>query len=615
MSTFKLFILFTGISTLGIAYKFDLIHRFGSDVPFWDPWGAEAAVTILPFLENRIDYLGTFWAAHCEHHVGLTRFWSLLITLINGQWDNKVICSINAIFSSLILGLFLVLYRKHLKGIGCIAFATTCIIINTNPLSWENTLGCFQIQFLFSLLGCLLYILLGIQSNKPFTQIICFVVGLINLNTMASCLFAPLAVISTHLLLMIRDNEYKKRLTLAMIHLPMVVISLSVLNYVPGHEILKAQSLSKVLTAFVSICSTPIFPTINIFYLNLICAVIINLPFIIFTYHFFKENIPNDIYARYNFSFGIFLYGSYLATTYSRNLNFDSSRYCDNFYLIILLNSISIILLLYNRIKFNNSNFIWAFWHILVISFHAFTFYNSAPKSLIKKWEIHQKHLYLLSNEIINLDQFNDIPLSELPYIDHHTLSNLISNPKMAEYLPSSIRKEQSIDISNFSKTNNSDILNSIKSSGFYRNINLIDFNSTNFIANLAIGPRKSNRLYRIHYTGTSDLQGSDIKLFSNDEISQELPPKQLIPYQWRQAHFIFPEGNSTLKIGLAEHLSEDSWIAFSNPVEVTNLSWLLRQIRKNSVYIFLFLSFPMITYVSLSFLFKQYKIKIIRLE
>lgn len=615
MSTYKLFILFTGISSLGIAYKFDLIQIFGSDVPFWDPWGAEAAVTILPFLENRIDYLGTFWAAHCEHHVGLTRFWSLLITLINGQWDNKVICSINAIFSSLILGLFLVLYRNHLKGIGCIVFVTTCIIINTNSLSWENTLGCFQIQFSFSLLGCLLYILLGIQSNKPFTQIICFIVGLINLNTMASCLFAPLAVISTHLLLMLRDNKYKKRLTSAIIHLPMLVISLSVLNYVPGHEILKAQSLSKVFTAFISICSTPIFPTIKTFYLNLICAVIVNLPFVIFLYHFFKKNIPNALHARFNFSFGIFLYGACLATSYSRNLNFDSSRYFDNFYLIILLNSISIILILFNKIKFKNSNFIWAFWHILVISFHAFTFYKSAPKGLIEKWEIHQKHLYLLSNDIINSNQFNDIPLSELPYIDHYTLSNLISNSKMAEYLPSSIRKEQHIDISNFSKTNNSDILKNLKSSGFYKNFNLIDLNSTNLVGSLATGPRNSNSFYRIQYTGTSDLQGSEIKLFSNDEILQELPPKKLIPYQWRQAHFIFPEGNSTLKIGLAEHLTEDSWIAFSNPVEVTKLSWLLRQIRKNSVFIFLFLSFPMITYVSLSLLFKQYKIKIIRLE
>lgn len=614
MSTFKLFILFTGISSLGIAYKFDLIQIFGSDVPFWDPWGAEAAVTILPFLENRIDYLGTFWAAHCEHHVGLTRFWSLLITLINGQWDNKVICSINAIFSSLILGLFLVLYRNHLKGIGCIVFVTTCIIINTNSLSWENTLGCFQIQFSFSLLGCLLYILLGIQSNKPFSQIICFIVGLINLNTMASCLFAPLAVISTQLLLMIRDNEYKKRLTSAIIHLPMVVISLSVLNYVPGHEFLKAQSFSKVLTAFVSICSTPIFPTIKIFYLNLICAVIVNLPFIIFTYHFFKKNISNTLHVRFNFCFGIFLYGSYLATSYSRNLNFDSSRYFDNFYLIILLNSISFILILFYKIKFRNSNLIWAFWHILIISFHTFTFYNSAPKSLIKKWENHQKHLYLFSNDIISLNQFNDIPLSELPYIDHHTLSNLITNSKMAEYLPSSIRKEQHIEISNFSKTNNPDIIKNLKSSGFYRNFNLIDLNSTSFAGSFASGPRSSNCFYRIHYTGTSNLQGSDIKLFSNDEILQELPAKQLIPFEWRQAHFIFPEGNSTLKIGLTEPISEDSWIAFSNPVEVTKLSWFLRQIRKNSVFIFLFVSLPSLSYILLSSFFKHYKIKIIRL-
>lgn len=615
MNISRSIILFLGLTSLGIAFKFDLIQTFGSDVAFWDPWGAEAAVTILPYLEKRIDYFGTFWAAHCEHHVGLTRFWSLLITLINGQWDNKVTCSINAIFSSLILGFFLFLYRNHLKGISCILFVTTCIIINTNSLSWENTLGCFQIQFSFSLLGCLVYIFLGIQNNRPFTQIVCFILGLINLNTMASCLFAPLTVISTHLLLMIRDKEYKKRLKLCAIHIPMLLIGLSIVNYVPGHEPLKAQSFYSFIFAFINICSTPIFPIIKISYINLLCAIFVNFPFILFVYYFFREKISTSLPVTFTIAFGIFLYVSFLATSYSRNLNFDSSRYFDNFYLIILLNSMAVILILNHKIRFKSQSSICSIWYIIIISFHATTFYKSAPQSLIEKWSLHQKNLYLLSNEIISLDQFNDIPLSDLPYIDHHTLSNLITNSRMADYLPSSIRKEQPVSILNKSKKNNSVTFKNIKQSGFFRNFSFIDENSTHIVGKVETDLRNSDSFYRINYTGSSSLNGSIIKLFSNGRVIQSLPSKEFHPYQWRQAHLVFPKGNSELEIGLTKQISGDSWVAFSNPVKVTGLSWLLRQIRKNSLFIFLFISLPMISYVSLSSFFKHYKIKIIKLE
>lgn len=274
----------------------------------------------------------------------------------------------------------------------------------------------------------------------------------------------------------------------------------------------------------------------------------------------------------------------------------------------------AMILILNHKIRFKSQSSICSIWYIIIISFHAITFYKSAPKSLTEKWALHQKNLYLLSNEIISLDQFNDIPLSDLPYIDHHTLSNLISNTKMADYLPSSIRREQPTDMSNFSETNNSDILNNLTSSGFYRNFNLLDSNSTSFVGSLVTEDR-NNCFNRINYTGSADLQGSDIKLFSDGKIIQELPSKSLSPFHWKQAHFIFPEGNSKIEIGLTKQLRGDSWVAFSNPVEVTKLSWLLRQIRKNSLFIFLFISLPTISYVLLSSFFKHYKIKIIRLE
>ena len=592
MNINKAIILFLGLTSLGVAFKFNIIQKYGSDVAYMDPWGAEAEITILPYLEERLDYISTFWAAHCEHHVGLTRFWSLLITLINGQWDNKVICSINAVFSSSIIGLFLIVYNMHLKSTNCILFVISCIIINTNPISWENTLGCFQIQFSFSLVSCILYIFLGTQSDKLYKQIICFLVGLISLNSMASCVFAPLAVILTQIIIMIKDKEYKKRLKLSAIHIPMLLIGLSVVNYVPGHEPLKAESFYSFIFAFINICSTPIFPIIKISYINLLCAIFVNFPFILFVYYFFREKISNSLPVTFTLAFGIFLYVSFLATSFSRNLNFDSSRYFDNFYLIILLNSMAMILILNHKIRFKLQSSICMIWYIIIISFHAITFYKSVPKVLIEKWGLHQKNLYLLSNGIISVDQFNEIQLSELPYINHHTLSNLITNSRMADYLPSSIRKEQPVRILNDSEENNSVTFKNIKQSGFFRNFSIIDKNSIHIVGKIETDFRNSDSFYRINYTGSSSLNGSIIKLFSNGKVIQSLPSKEFHPYQWRQAHFVFPEGNSKIEIGLTKQISDDSWVAFSNPVEVTGLSWLLRQIRKNSLFIFFYYNY-----------------------
>ena len=185
----------------------------------------------------------------------------------------------------------------------------------------------------------------------------------------------------------------------------------------------------------------------------------------------------------------------------------------------------------------------------------------------------------------------------------------------MADYLPSSIRKEQPVRILNDSEENNSVTFKNIKQSGFFRNFSIIDKNSIHIVGKIETDFRNSDSFYRINYTGSSSLNGSVIKLFSNGKVIQSLPSKEFHPYQWRQAHFVFPEGNSKIEIGLTKQISDDSWFAFSNPVEVTGLSWLLRQIRKNSLFIFLFISLPTISYVSLSSFFKHNKIKIIKLE
>ena len=593
----KILILLTGMIFLGIGYKFQLIQKFGSDVPFMDPWGAEAEVTLLPFLEKKLDYLTAFWTPHCEHHVGLTRMWSLTLTLLNGQWDNKVICTINAIMASASISMFLIIYRTYLKGLSLLVISLSLCLLMTNPLSWENTLGCFQIQFTLAFMGTVFYLFFGTRTNSYRDHVICIFISIFLVNTMASSIFAPASIIIIHLILMFKNRDIKRRINIIIFHTPVLIFFILSLNHVPGHEKLKAKDISSVIEAFINISSTPIFPSLKSNIINYIFFILINFPFSFLLIQFLRNKIKTSKLAIFTIAFSIYVYISILATSYSRNLYFDSSRYFDTFYLIILLNALSLAVIINSNYKIRGLNIFSICWTSIIIISHIYILINFNISSLIPKWESHKKNLYLLANGIITKSEFDDIPISNLPYINHETLKNVVTNTKFNNFLPPSIRKEKLISNISPSNDENCSLYKKIIQSGFHRNFNIIKSNSLSIVGTTQNTHSKSSYL-RVMYTGSDDLDGSIIKLFSKGKTVQTLPAKKLVPFQWKEAHFKLPRESKSIEIGLTERLTKDSWIAFTNPVEITFMSWLLRQVRKNSYNIMIFISLPLLSYI-----------------
>jgi hypothetical protein len=155
-----------GLFFLILGAKLDLINAFGSDVPFWDPWGLEGGLFI-PALEGRLDP-SLLFRSYGEHNVLVSRLLALMLLKLNGQWDPIVELVVNSLIYSLILtGLCLILWRlagrKNLP-LFCLMIAISGVL----HFGWENTVSTFQSCFYF-LLGFSLLAIVLLVCSKPFS--------------------------------------------------------------------------------------------------------------------------------------------------------------------------------------------------------------------------------------------------------------------------------------------------------------------------------------------------------------------------------------------------------------------------------------------------------------
>ena len=170
-----------------------MIEKYGSTVHYHDAWGGDAIQGIIPYLEDELSLKDLFWEPHCEHRIGITRLCSIIITSINGQWDNKVKTSLYAFIHILFFILIILKYRKILTNIYSwmlpliISFCLTC------PSSFENTLNSFQIQFYMNLITSLIIIhYLTKNFLRKQQYLILIITILISIFNMSSTVFSAI---------------------------------------------------------------------------------------------------------------------------------------------------------------------------------------------------------------------------------------------------------------------------------------------------------------------------------------------------------------------------------------------------------------------------------------
>ncbi|MDO8539353.1 MAG: hypothetical protein Q7S40_02850 [Opitutaceae bacterium] len=158
-----------------LGAKWAVFDRYGSSMPDWDQWDAEAVELLVPWFEGN-QFLTHLFTAHNEHRVVFTKLETLALTLANGQWDSRVQAVVNAILHSAIAVGLWVVARRWIAARWHAALFVLVIAMFALPFAWQNVLGGFHSQQ-YWLLGFSFATIVALPFVRPWTSAWCAAVA------------------------------------------------------------------------------------------------------------------------------------------------------------------------------------------------------------------------------------------------------------------------------------------------------------------------------------------------------------------------------------------------------------------------------------------------------
>jgi len=144
-----------------------LIHHLGTSLPYRDQWQCTADDLLGPWVDGRL-HAGNFLAPFNDHWPVLTRLLSFGLVWLNGQWNNLLETSVNALLYAAAAWLFLATITPALGRKAGPLFALLTAIVLGLPVTWENTLWGIQSLVFFQILLSLVY-LRAVAAEKSFS--------------------------------------------------------------------------------------------------------------------------------------------------------------------------------------------------------------------------------------------------------------------------------------------------------------------------------------------------------------------------------------------------------------------------------------------------------------
>lgn len=158
-----------GGALLALAGHLELIRRFGTVLPYRDQWRLTAIDLLQPFYEGRLG-LREFFEPLNDHWPVLTRVLSFGLLHLNGQWNNLLETSLNAVLFAAALGVFLLRILPALPAGSRVAVAALTGIVFALPITWENTLWGIQSLVYLQIALTIIY-LAAISTARTFSWI------------------------------------------------------------------------------------------------------------------------------------------------------------------------------------------------------------------------------------------------------------------------------------------------------------------------------------------------------------------------------------------------------------------------------------------------------------
>ncbi len=148
-----------------VGSKWAQFDRFGSPMPDWDQWDAEGFQLLGPWLD-RDNFLSHLFHPHNEHRVVLTKLQNLALVIGGGQWDARVEAAANALLHTALAAAFWVVGRRWLAPFCHAPLFLVTLALFALPLAWQNLLGGFHSQQ-YWLLGLSFIVLTTLPFSGP----------------------------------------------------------------------------------------------------------------------------------------------------------------------------------------------------------------------------------------------------------------------------------------------------------------------------------------------------------------------------------------------------------------------------------------------------------------
>jgi len=230
---------------LVLGARWAVVDQFGTDLPQWDQWDAEAMHVLVPWYGHDLS-VDDFLRPQNEHRVILTKLLNLGLTVADGQWDERLECAVNAGLAALFaVGVF-AFGLRHLPARWHLLYFLLVAAILAPPIAWHNVVAGFHSQQFFLLglsFGAIVWLPLATPgSGRWWLGAGCAVLAL---GSMGSGFFAA-AVVAALVLLRIWHRALAPARAIPTLALCAGAIAVGWLSRVTvsWHEALKAQSVT-----------------------------------------------------------------------------------------------------------------------------------------------------------------------------------------------------------------------------------------------------------------------------------------------------------------------------------------------------------------------------------
>jgi hypothetical protein len=184
-----------GGALIALGGHLELIRRFGTSLPFRDQWKCTGQDLLGRWVDGQLTWRHFFEPLN-DHLPVLTRALSFAVARLNGQWNNLVEITGNALLHAVAVFIFLLMVIPALgRGAGA-CFAIGAGVVLALPITWENTLWGIQSLVYLQILLSLIY--LGAIATRERFDAGWFVgqaAGLLVLATQHSGILAEVAAV------------------------------------------------------------------------------------------------------------------------------------------------------------------------------------------------------------------------------------------------------------------------------------------------------------------------------------------------------------------------------------------------------------------------------------